>query len=182
MDQKSFDPTGQDLIDELGLDLVDEEGLTEQVPMQPDLDNPMLDGLTEEEKEVAQKVLEKQAQTDPIMEGFRALQDKPSDAQIEEWKKQFGKVYTIGLNEDEYFLFRPLRRLEWRNLLKALAKQTDEMKKKEAICQRAVLWPTMSPDSMSRLPAGTPDTLYEMVLQASNFLVPQEALACVRKL
>lgn len=138
--------------------------------------------LTEDEKALLKKIQDKQATVDPIMEGFANLPGKPSDEQIEAWKKQFGKIFTIGLNEDEFYLFRPLRRLEWRNLMTALAKQQDEMKKKEAIVQRAVVWPKLTPEKIGGLTAGAPDTLYEMILQCSNFLLPQEAMACVRKL
>jgi hypothetical protein len=138
--------------------------------------------LTEEEEALLKRVVEKQGQQDPIMNGFKSLTTKPSEAQIEEWKRQHGKVFTIGFHQDEYYIFRSLKRLEWRNLMKALTKQEDDAKRKEAICLRAVLWPTLNPQSLAEVSAGTPDTLYEMILQASNFLMPQEALTCVRKL
>ena len=131
MEQKPFDPTGQDLINELNLNMSDEDqgDSQEQVSMEAsEMSDLLSEDLTEEEKKVAEKIAARQNQTDPIMEGFFHLSEKPSDEQIESWKKQHGKIYTIGLNEDEYFIFRPLRRLEWRNPLRAFAKQSDEMK------------------------------------------------------
>jgi hypothetical protein len=143
---------------------------------------PELSDLTEDEKALLKKVQEKQAQIDPIMGGFKLLTNKPTEEQIEVWRKTYGKVFTIGLDEDEYYIFRPLRRIEWRSLMQALSKQPDELKRKEAIVQRAVLWPALTPDKVSGVSAGTPETLYEMILQCSNFLLPQEAMQCVRKL
>ncbi len=168
-------------VSDLGLDFDEEQAAEAELPGLSEED-PSLADLTDEEKEVFKKVMQKQSQQDPILLGFKNLEAKPTEAQIEEWKRIHGKVFAIGFNDDEYYVFRPLRRLEWRNLMKALVKQDDESKRKEAICQRSVLWPSLTPDNLAKSMAGTVDSLYEMVCQASNFLAPQEALACVRKL
>jgi len=166
-----------DILDDLDLDYPEE---LEQTIMKPDED--MMEAVQEEQDLLAPKP-EAQPQVDPVMDGFENLKGKPSDKQIEDWKGQHGKVFTVGLDTDEYYVFRSLRRQEWRNLMKVLAKYEDEMKKKEHVVARAVLWPDLKVSgAMARLSAGTPDTIYELVLQASNFLMPQEALTLVRKL
>jgi len=145
-------------------------------------EHPVESDLTPEEEKLVEKIKQKQIQEDIIMNGFKALGGKPSDEMIEEWKKVHGKIFTIGFDSDEYYVFRPLKRLEWRNLTAQLAKQPDESKRQEAICIRSVLWPKLDPMVINNGLAGSVSSLYEVILQASNFLAPQEALACVRKL
>lgn len=138
---------------------------------------------TEEVQEEDLDVKKNEPLKDPLMEEFKLLEGRPSDEQIDQWKAQHGKVFIIGLDADEYYMFRPMRRLEWRRLIKTLEKQQDDSKYKEAIVMQAVLWPDMkAPGKMASVGAGVPDTLHEMILQASSFLMPQDALQLVRKL
>jgi len=140
-----------------------------------------LKDLTPEEREIYFRVQEKMAEVDPIMDMFNKLDNKPSEAQIEELKSKVGEVYFTSFGEKKNYIFRGLRRQEWRNLMKAIAK-LDEEKKEEAIVQKGVLWPKLTPDIIGGLDAGIATALKDDILTASNFMPVEYAASLVRKL
>ena len=100
---------------------------------------------------------------------------------IEEFKQRAGDIYFMDLGETEKYIFRPIRRQEWRTLLQTIEK-LDPKKQDEAIVARGVLFPQLMGTKMGTLPAGSVDTLKEMILRASNFMPPEHAVQLVRKL
>jgi hypothetical protein len=143
--------------------------------------DPMLSDLTLEEKALLQKIEKKRLQQDHILTIFRELETRPSDEQIEEMKQRCGDVYLVSLSEKENFLFRSLKRLEWRTLMQKIDK-LDNFKKSEAIVMKGILFPQLNQQNINVLSAGTVDTLKELILQASNFMAPEYATQLVRKL
>lgn len=137
--------------------------------------------LSEEEDKLLEALLEKKKQEDLILKTYKSLENKPSDEEIDGWKKRFGDIYLVSLSEKENFIFRALRRQEWRQLMTQVAK-FPEAKKTEAIITRAILYPKMSEANVAVLTAGAPDTIRNLVLEASNFLEPERAVQLVRKL
>lgn len=137
--------------------------------------------LTKEEKEAFKKAQAKMEQQDPIMQAYREMENGPTEEQVEEFKQKAGDVYFINLSEKENFIFRPVRRQEWRTLLKQIEK-LDEEKKAEAIVAKCVLFPQLSSVKINVLSAGTVETLRDMILKASNFMSPEYAVQLVRKL
>jgi hypothetical protein len=144
--------------------------------------DPIYDSLSDEEKALLAKIEKKQREADPIVQMFRELENRPSEEDIERMKMQVGgEVYLVSFTEKENFLFRPLKRLEWRTLMNQIQK-LDEFKKSEAIVMKSVLWPSLSQQNINMLSAGAIDSLKELVLQASNFMPPEYAMSLVRKL
>lgn len=138
--------------------------------------------LTPEEKRVYASIQEKLRMTDPILEALEQMKDRPTDAMIEGFKEKTGdEVYFISLSEKENFLFRPIRRQEWRTLMANISK-LDDFKKSEAIVAKGILHPVLSGTNIGALSAGTVDTLKEVILRASNFMPPDVAVSLVRKL
>jgi len=144
-------------------------------------EDPIMGDLTEEEKELLKKIQKKQMDQDYILQTFKELENRPSDDQIEEFKQQVGDVYLLSLSESENFVFRPLRRLEWRTLMQRIAK-LDDMKKAEAVVMKGCLWPKLDQQNINVLTAGAIETMRDMILQVSNFMPPETALQLVRKL
>jgi hypothetical protein len=138
--------------------------------------------LSQEERDMYLRLQEKMMSQDPIMEFFEQLADKPSQEQIDGWKEQVGDVYFAQISESEHFVFRAIKRKEWRDLIKRLEQVKDPMKQDEAIVMKAVLYPQLNNLKVNALSAGTINTMKELVMQASNFLPPEYALQLVRKL
>jgi len=157
------------------LDDMSEEGLYAE-----DEDQVLAD-LTIEEKALLAKIQKKQMDQDYVIQTFNELENKPSEEEIEALKQQVGDVYLISLSEKENFLFRPLKRLEWRALMGKIQK-LDDMKKAEAVVMKGCLFPKMDQQNINVLTAGAIETLRDMILQASNFMAPEMAMQLVRKL
>jgi len=121
----------------------------------------------------------KKPMTDPIMDQWKDRKRGPSDEQIEGWKQQFGECYLMSFSPDEPFVFRPINRLEYRNLLQ---KAKDDGQFQEMVVQRCVLWPSVGTEILTGGKAGTIPTLYGVIMEGSNFLDPNEAVMLVRKL
>lgn len=137
--------------------------------------------MSEDEEQLLAELLKKKEKEDLVMKTYKSLEQRPSEEQIEEWKKRFGDVYLVSLSEHENFLFRPLKRLEW-NQLTAQILKLPEAKKTEAILMRAVIFPKLTQNNVQVLTAGAPDTIRNLILEASNFIEPDRAVRLVRKL
>ena len=146
-----------------------------------DQEDEMLADLTPEEKALLDKIQKKQMEQDYVIQTFKELENRPSDLQIEEFKSQVGDVFLLSLSEHENFVFRPIKRLEWRTLMQRIQK-LDEMKKAETVIMKACLWPKLDQQNINVLTAGSIETLRDMVLQVSNFMAPEMAVQLVRKL
>lgn len=160
-----------DEVEEMG----DDEGFD---PTAEELSN--LD-LTDEEKSVLEKIKKKHRESDYVIQLFNQLANKPSEAEVETLKAKCGEIYFISLGEKENFLFRPLKRLEWRTLMTQIQK-LDDFKKAEAIVTKGIVWPQLNQQNINVLTAGAIDTLRELILQASNFMPAEYAMTLVRKL
>lgn len=139
-------------------------------------------GLTPEEQKTYEMLQQKIMSQDPIMEFYKQLETKPSDEQIEMWKEQVGDVYFAQISEQEYFVFRAIKRKEWRDLLKRLEQVKDPLKQDEAIVMKGVLYPQLDNLKVNLLSAGSVNTMKDLIMQASNFLSAEYALQLVRKL
>ncbi len=137
--------------------------------------------LTEDEDRLLADLLKKKENEDHIMKTYKALEDRPSEEVLEGWKKQFGDIFLVSLSEKENFIFRALRRQEWRQLVAQIQK-FPEQKKAEAICMRGIIFPKMTEMNMATLTAGAPETIRNLILEASNFIEPERAITLVRKL
>lgn len=135
---------------------------------------------------------------DPIEYIQANFHGAPSDAQIDNWKKRFGLIMITGLTDDEVFIWRPIQRTEYKNIMRQVAAAAEVMAKDataamnieegrnsmfiEKICEQCVLWPAIDVDQLSFSKAGTLDTLANLVLEASNFMSHQVALRLSRRL
>lgn len=151
VDQSELDPMAQEETQELQDDTSDE--------------NP-------EENDKKQPV-------DPIMESWTARKEGPSDEQIAIWKEQFGEVYLISFDLDENYVWRPIKRLEYKNIIQ---QAKDDAHYQEMLVQRCVLWPQVGPEILTGGKAGTIPTLHAVIMEGSNFLEPDQAVMLVRKL
>jgi hypothetical protein len=137
--------------------------------------------MTSDEEKLLAQLLKKKEAEDQIFRTFRSLESKPSQEQIDDWKAKFGDVYLVSLSQHENFIFRALKRQEWRQLIAQVAKMP-EAKKTDAIVMRGVVWPKLTESTIAVLTAGAPETIRSLIFEASNFIEPERAVQLVRKL
>jgi hypothetical protein len=139
--------------------------------------------LSKEEEKLLEDLLEKKKQADFIIQTFKSLEKRPSDNDIEQLKAKFGDIYLVSLSEKENFLFRPIKRHEWRELMQRFERaKLPEHQRTEGIVMAGVVWPVLNQANINILSAGAPDTIRNLILEASNFMEPERAVTLVRKL
>lgn len=133
--------------------------------------------IKQQEQEVQQTEDDKEAtgwiDTETIMQELKkAAQDilyehdpKLKDV-VEKLKQEYEEVYVYFFSDNEFYIFRPLTRFEYKELL---AKTTDTNEITDMIFKKAVLVPEMTDDKMNKLKAGVVPTIVEIVLKVSNF-------------
>lgn len=88
---------------------------------------------------------------------------------VTEWKKMYGKVAKLTLGGETY-VYRPIKRLEWKQLLDKVDKAEGGMQMlQEQTASRCVLHPPGFSSNLSICPAGVPSTLSDAVLKISGF-------------
>ena len=110
----------------------------------------------------------------------------PTAGQIKLWKRQHGDVYVTSLTSDRHIIWRPITRLEYRELVAMmetlvsngeLSKAQANMWNEEAITRACLLYPNYSGLELSNEIAGLPSLLSQEILEASGFVAKE-----VRKL
>ena len=135
------------------------------------------------QEEDTQEEKQPQEEVKTVDQALRAYAGAPSNNQLEQWKQQFGEVLCSGFSETELFVFRPLRRDEFVNLQAYVAQQgASQYEVEEKTVRECVLWASESGVTSMEAKAGTLNTLYEQVLQASNFMNPAMAASYVVRL
>lgn len=95
--------------------------------------------------------------------------------QIAEWKGKFGEVFVAKFSEEEKYVYRPLRRLEYKQLL-TLGQNENKTFAEEKVVQMCVVHPIIDPSKVAMLKAGTISTLVDLIMAASNFGVSEEPI------
>jgi len=113
-----------------------------------------------------------------VLEGFEGA---PSTETVEEWKKVHGEVFISGFSDTELYIWRPLKRSEYRLMQQESQQSTvDQLDVEEKVVAKCTLWPLMNGDQ--NLKAGTYSALAQQIMENSNFLAPQVAAQLVIKL
>ena len=146
------------------------------------------------EKEALIEELEEDGPKDPIEALLMDFPDAPSREQIEQWKDSFGAVHAFVPSSNEVYLFRPLRRVEYTNMARDIAKlrespsaQQDptivENQTHERVVGTCVIYPraVVSHENLNMAPAGLFSVLFELIMRNSHFVSPEVAMqACYR--
>ncbi len=88
------------------------------------------------------------------------------EGKIEEFKKNYGDVYVYMFTDDEFYIYRPITRFEYKELTKGIE---DYDEAAEKIVMKSVLYPTITDSMLNTLKAGIIPTLLELILDASGF-------------
>lgn len=91
----------------------------------------------------------------------------PTWADVAEWKSKYGEIYHVSINGQDY-IFRPLTRLEYKNIMRA--RENDPYYREEKACETCVLWPKDFRGAvLANAPAGVPTILAEHIMERSGF-------------
>ena len=142
--------------------------------MEPDLKSAEETAATQEEAKKEPTLADK------LRELLADFDNAPSAAVIDSWKAKHGDIYLSALNDDEVFIFRALTRKEHRLFTEAAQKPEYTSDFDEDVVKACVIW--KGSDSSLDSKAGTIPSLYEQVMQNSNFLAPQLLSNLVTKL
>lgn len=102
----------------------------------------------------------------------------PDEEKVEGWKRKFRRVRILPMSEKEVYFIRPIKRSEYKILVdsaKTAGGEDPDLFLRESIVSKCVLWPLMDTAQFSDSYAGTVDAVYNVIMDASNF-VSQEAL------
>jgi len=103
------------------------------------------------------------------------IEGGPTQVQIDEWKLKFGDVYSVKFSDTEKYLYRPMRRFEYKSIL-AMGQTENKSFAEEKIAQMCIIWPTIDPTKIATLKAGTISTIVDLVMSSSNFGVAEEPI------
>lgn len=143
--------------------------------------------MSEEANKEVQEVLPQpvEQQGPNLPEVLKKRPGAPSQQQIDAWKNQHGDVFVSGFSEEEIYVWRPLNRLEYKQLQQTLADPQSgwtELSYEEAVCDKCVLWPKAEPQYWTLTKGGTASTVSGQIFAQSNFLPPAAASMLVAKL
>ena len=109
----------------------------------------------------------------------------PTEDQVNAWKAQCGRVRFVWLSDTEVYFIRPIKRAEYKGIVEAVGPTSGadpDGFMRERIVSQCVLWPKMDPSQMADSFAGTIETLYAAIMEASNFLNQEALFTVVREL
>lgn len=113
---------------------------------------------------------------------LQTLKGAPSPEQIDSFKQQWGKIYTLPFDVDEIYIWRYMNYREWQILQTNEGLVKDETKFQEQVVMRAVLWPKIGPVELNTCRAGLIQTLFGVIMRGSYFLNPDDAVMLVEEL
>lgn len=120
-----------------------------------------------------------------VVEFLKQIPGAPTEDNITAWKSMHGKVYSICFSPDDIYIWRPIKRREYQQMMAAIqaakAQNSEEMLK-EQIVTRTVLWPQMDLIRMNTCPAGLVDTLFGVIMLGSYFISADSAMSLVQEM
>ena len=123
-----------------------------------------------------------------LMDAIKKFPNAPTQETIMQWKTEYD-VMASGLDADELYIWRPIMRMEYKQLRRAVMEQAQAQTDPsfdpdaafaEAIVDNCVLWAS-KPNALVRK-AGSYEVLHEQIMLNSNFLNPTMAAQLVIKL
>jgi hypothetical protein len=102
------------------------------------------------------------------------IENGPTQEEINDWKTKFGDVYVATFGNNEKYVYRPLRRFEYKQILQVNQGTESRTFAEEKVAQMCVVWPKLDPTKFTTLKAGTISTLVDLIMAASNFGINEE--------
>jgi hypothetical protein len=109
----------------------------------------------------------------------------PSADKVNEWKATYGRVRFLPLSDTEVYFIRPVKRSEYKVMVaaaQAAGGEDPDTFLRESLVAKCVLWPQLDTAQFSAGFAGTIDSLWTIIMDASNFLSQEALFTVVREL
>jgi len=129
------------------------------------------------------RVAEEQGEISDPLDYIANLPGGPSRSELQQLKRAYGDIYFLPLEGDTVFVFRYLNNFEWEKEIMVqpqLAQNREALQ--HAVLNRCVLWPKLTPEYSNTRQAGLPSLLFEVIMKASYFIEPADALMMVQKI
>ena len=91
---------------------------------------------------------------------------------IDGWKEKFGDVYSAVLTDDVKYIYRPMKRIEYKSVIANPEAPRSYME--EQIVLKCLIYPELSAADLAAEKAGTVSTLTDLIMAASNFGINEE--------
>lgn len=106
--------------------------------------------------------------------------DTPMISQLEGWKNRWTNlnVSKIGQDRKEYYIWRTLRRYEYKEMMQGKATEDAEALN-EMLVEKCLLYPTYDFNFRQTTDAGVISTLGQQISYKSGFVSQQEALSLI---
>lgn len=95
----------------------------------------------------------------------------PSIADMKTWKQMHGAVFIMDLG-DVVYMYRYLKRIEYKALLASDWQQWDDQRRQEEIVNKCLLWPASFAKNANALEGGLVETIAMQINHHSMFLEP----------
>jgi hypothetical protein len=147
--------------------------------------------LVQQQEELEQQSQEQQQEKEPaapqedkdeVLIAFANLANGPGPDQVSAWKEAYGDIRIMAFESDEIYVYRTIRRVEWKKFIAEIKEGPGSDLFQEQVVKKCVLWPSLDLTWSATCKAGTIPTLFEVIMEASNFLNPQTAIMLTRKL
>lgn len=151
-------------------------------PSMPAVEAPQAAQASADTASQAQAETQAEAPVDPI-EVLSSMPNGPTKQFLMGLKAQWPEIYFLPLADQEVYVYRYLNNQEWKQQLLANQRLIENQEAlRDAVVQRCVLWPQLSPEQWAAKQAGLRDLLYEVVMKSSYFIEPEQAMALVMRL
>lgn len=119
-----------------------------------------------------------------FLERYKDHPQCPSQATLDRWKRDCIGLYVFNAEvSGETYIFRPLNRMEWKQLKDTSSKLQDNTELfQELIVGRCVLWPANITTMLPASRAGLVQTLFSAIMASSYFMSEEAVLSFVEKL
>lgn len=95
---------------------------------------------------------------------------------VDEWKKEYGQIYLLPFDDNEIYIYRPIKAIEFTNLmirLQNMANVTNDTSDAELV-RLCVIYPKLDPIAFNTMPAGFLSSMRIAIQKASRFLTEEE--------
>ena len=164
---------------------------------EPDI-NKFITAPTEEEKEESKNKKQLSPEEERALASAQALEhirktlpNPPTQQRVDQWHQKFGKenVFLIPFSGTEIYIFRPLYRNEYKQILDQIRVVMQKSQNLDAeaylqqkVVSRCVLWPQLAPEWADVCKAGTIKAIFDGVMAASNFMAPEQAISIIQQI
>lgn len=139
--------------------------------------------MNEKKLEVETEDIETVSSKESVLDKIQKIPGAPSKAQIDSWKTQYGNVFATQMPiSGSLYIYRPISRLEWKQLQSIAPANADSGWIDEQLVNRCVLFPSMDSEKVATSLAGTVETITQQILSASDFYAENVAISLIHKL